>query len=425
MSTTDQPPDQAAVDAAIRKLSEDISKADEAAVKAKADRRSAVMELQRMGLSPLEESQPPSHSIAKRNENDFIKSIPNFRYGDGDQFQSWKAQVEGYADHYEINPTVLKRIVFLKVSANTGFSLVRLLNPTQAPYDTMSASEYMTKLENVFEPAAESENQKLEFQARHQMPNELAQVYFNEKRSMFMRAYPIGQRDWSAFFDQAISGLTNSLMREKLREFDIQPTEENSHKLGEQVVRWARLVRKRYLLGEISEAEVYGAEATPTTFSYTGGKMVKGLILKPDGMPIKSEPIHAINAVAAKKGLGPCWHCQGPHLLRDCTRKATGFPASVSAMDDGGINAASEPSTRGGKKSFRPFRRAGRGRGFKRFNQRVAYLFEDEQGNAYYDVTDGTEPEAEAEEATTSAPKEDVEESEGDDDDHFLEVFGL
>ena len=59
-------------------------------------------------------------------------------------------------------------------------------------------------------------------------------------------------------------------------------------------------------------------------------------------------------------------------------------------------------------------------------NQRVAYLFEDEQGNAYYDLEDAQEePETTvaAVEDSTEA-REDAEEFEGDDD-HFLELLGL
>ena len=369
----------------------------------------------------------PNRRIEVENEN-FKKSVKDFRFGEGDNFQAWKTQVLANARYYGIEDHVVNRVVWIKAAAQGGYSLVRTLDPDSDPYREMNKEEYLALMQDTFEPAAETENMKLEFQSRHQMPNELPNIYFADKLSMYLRAYPDGQRDWSAFFDQTIGGLTNPRMREKLREWEVVPSERNAQALKDQIVRWAKIIRKSYLLGEISEAEVYGAEATPSNLSYMGNRTVKGLILKPDGTPIKTESVHSINAVTAKKTLGPCWHCKGHgHLMRDCTRKATGFPASVTAVDDGNVNATVEPSTRGGKKPFRPFRRGGgRGRGFKRLNQRVAYLFEDEQGNAYYDLEDAQEePETTvaAVEDSTEA-REDAEEFEGDDD-HFLELLGL
>ena len=441
----------AALDAVIQESNDEIVKLNQAMEEIKGRQTIALLNMRRAtgrlniplpetarpvgGRTPDGPLQPPP-AQKQRNETDFLKSIRSFRYGDGDNFQAWKSQVVGLAKHFNIDDDVQKNFVYLRASDGANYSLVRLLDPEVLDKERvkngqakLTATEYMAMLEEQFEPIAESENMKLEFQARHQMPNELPLVYYTDKKSMYLRAHPENQRDWSAFFDQAISGLSNARMREKLREVDLVPSEANAHKLGNEIVRWARIVRKSFQLGELSEAEVYGAEANPSTFSYIGGRTLKGLVLKPDGTPIKSEPIHTIHAVSAKGAKGPCWHCKGPHLIKDCPRKTTGFPASVAAVDEEAVHATTDPSARGGRKVFRPFRRGGRGRGFKRVKERVATLFEDEQGNAYYDIEgeEECEPTVAAVDGATAAPPapEDDEDFGDNDDGHFLEVLGL
>ena len=110
------------------------------------------------------------------------------------------------------------------------------------------------------------------------MPDKLPQLYFNDKKSMFMRAHSKNQRDWSAFFNQAI-GLPNARIRAKLRKTDLTTNKGNANKLGKEVVFWARIICKSFQLGELHEAKVYGAEANLSIFSYIGGRIVKGLVL--------------------------------------------------------------------------------------------------------------------------------------------------
>ena len=52
----------------------------------------------------------------------------------------------------------------------------------------------------VFEPAAESEQMKLEFEARIQIQGEHPQIYYTDKRNLFERAYPVVHRDYRMFF---------------------------------------------------------------------------------------------------------------------------------------------------------------------------------------------------------------------------------
>ena len=357
----------------------------------------------------------------------FADMIKPYRYG-VDDFTSWSKKLQSIATDYGIANAWMNSVMYNKTD-EAAFKLVQEFDPHIPPYKTMSHTDYVKLIQEQFEPEAESSQMKLDFIARHQLPNELPKVYYQDKLRMFERAYPENTRDFEQFFDQVIAGLTNMEMRKSMRKFQVPPnTREKPNKatksFGARLVFEANVVRKSFLSGELAESEVYGAEAGASMISYrsSGARTTtRGVILTSDGMPIKGEPVESINAL--RKTPGPCWHCKGAHLIRDCPRKATGLPPSVTAVEDG-VNAA-DSGPRKERKAFRPFRRGGRSRPFKRFNQRVAYLFEDEQGNGYYEACEDEESVGATNPEDGATPVDPEDEETGEEDISFLEMLGV
>ena len=301
----------------------------------------------------------------------------------------------------------------------------RLVGISNVPeeHERKTFVEYYTLLGNVFEPPAESEQMKLEFEARVQQQGEHPQIYYTDKRNLFERAYPVAHRDYEMFFGAVISGLINVIMKEQLRNWvPLRCTAATEIEFAEQIVHKANVLRKRYIAQEISEAECYGAEAMLQSCSYRsvgeGHETTLGRIGS-GSRQIKSEPVYALQESARSNRRGgytdrKCFHCnQTGHYIAQCPRKANGLPAVVSIdspeaeqedyedqveQEDATVNALGgyynrqfNPqkgynATRGG------FNRPGNrnrgsktgypGRGKPRYqqNRRVAYIYEDENG---------------------------------------------
>ena len=301
----------------------------------------------------------------------------------------------------------------------------RLVGISNVPeeHERKTFVEYYTLLGNVFEPPAESEQMKLEFEARVQQQGEHPQIYYTDKRNLFERAYPVAHRDYEMFFGAVISGLINMIMKEQLRNWvPLRCTAATEIEFAEQIVHKANVLRKRYIAQEISEAECYGAEAMLQSCSYRsvgeGHETTLGRIGS-GSRQIKSEPVYALQEGARSNRKGgytdrKCFHCnQTGHYIAQCPRKANGLPAVVSIdapeaeqeyyedqveQEDATVNALGGYYNR----QFNPqkgynanrggFNRPGNrnrgsktgypGRGKPRYqqNRRVAYLYEDENG---------------------------------------------
>ena len=303
----------------------------------------------------------------------------------------------------------------------------RLVGISNVPeeHEDKTFQEYYTLLGNVFEPPAESEQMKLEFEARKQLQGEHPQIYYTDKRNLFERAYPVAQRDYEMFFGAVISGLINVIMKEQLRNWvPLKCTAATEIEFAEQIVHKANVLRKRYIAHEISEAECYGAEAMLQSCSYrsvgeghetTLGRVGSG------SKQFKNEPVYALQEAARANRKGgysdrKCYHCnQTGHYIAQCPRKANGLPAVVSVDSHGAeqdddedadeqdgatvnaLNGYYNQSQRGYNGNRGGFNRLGNrnrgsrsgnpGRGKQRFqqNRRIAYIYEDENGETQVD----------------------------------------
>lgn len=263
---------------------------------------------------------PNSHT---REARELYKVAPRYRLG-----QPWDTFYHQYkttARTYDTGRQNYKEVLY-RCFIEEAALMVKDLDPELAEYVAMSGDEYADQLQNIFEPAAESEQCQIEFEERHQRPGELPDMYYNDKLRIFKKAYRTNTRDYNMFYNRTITGLINNRMKESLREY--KPL--NPKDFGEQIVFLANVQRRRYQAGEISEAEVYGAEARPSNHSY----------LRSDGNRdgygmVKKEYRQGVYALQKTEKRGMCFYCglQG-HFIAECPRKLSGLKPTVNQMTE-------------------------------------------------------------------------------------------
>ena len=381
------------------------------------DRQDLTAEMNRMKLLSYWEDR------SSRAEQEIGKSAPKFEMDQGipwtDFMVAFRSALK--AGEKDLLDAHKKRMLYNNLRPKAQ----RLVGISNVPeeHERKTFVQYYTLLGHVFEPPAESEQMKLEFEARIQQQGEHPQIYYTDKRNLFQRAYPVAQRDYEMFFGAVISGLINLIMKEQLRNWvPLRCTAATEIEFAEQIVHKANVLRKRYIAQEISEAECYGAEAMLQSCSYRsvgeGHETTLGRIGS-GSRQIKNEPVYALQEAArANRGGGyadrKCYHCnQTGHYIAQCPRKANGLPAVVSIDSPGAEPEEYEDQTEqenaavnalGGyyNRQFNPqkgynanrggFNRPGNrnrgsktgypGRGKPRYqqNRRVAYIYEDEHG---------------------------------------------
>ena len=275
-------------------------------------------------------------------------------------------------------------------------------DPTLATYAAMTGANYADALQELFEPAAETEQIRIEYEIRYQIPGEHPNLYFRDKVRLFMRAYSATMRNWMSFYDETITGLINQDMKRSLREFVPNPIDDHNQ-FREKLMFLATVTRRRLKAGEINHADALGAEAHASNVSYRANRTNYGFI--------KSEPINALGK-GGNSNKGTCFHCgKADHFIAQCPRRASGLaPAAAAVQEDeeeesieiNGVHYVRRGSSRGGVKPRKPFvswqRKPAKEAAHlrpaaasvptsgnqRRYNPRVMYMYEDEEGQTHH-----------------------------------------
>ena len=250
-----------------------------------------------------------------RAQRDFMRSMPRFDLGD-----RWDLHMERYSVlsglYQGLSPSFTKLALYSSLQ-NNAFKLVSPeFNPQGLPYANMRFQDYADVLSEIFEPAAEREAAKIEFEQRAQVRGEHPILYYRDKVNLFLKGYPKTNRDYGYFYNRVIANLLNSQMRDYLR-LNIPDKLEDTHVFRAAIIKIANIVRRKYLDGEITEEMAVGAECFSTNNSYMENE--------PSG---RAEAIFAVRQDKSK--IGPCYHCQQyGHLKAQCARKANGLPPAT------------------------------------------------------------------------------------------------
>ena len=339
-------------------------------------------------------------------------------------FRSFTDTMQDY-DHL-LTDEFLKRTLYNTLSGEAQRIAGERMHPTQEENAQLGLNEYAQRLQELFEPKSESENAKAEFRQRKQMPGESPTLFFADKMLLFYRGWSKEQRDMQMFYDETTMGLQNELVKEAMYTYEPKDVVDYEKRLNYVISS----VRKRYINKMISQAQALGTETYTPSGSYRAVNV-------PGGISIKREPnghVHAINAAETRT----CWMCgkQG-HLSAQCPRRNNGLAPAAAAVvedepegltpEDEGINYVQrgrgfapyqKTGQVGGNKNFRQnnnnrFRgKASRGRplfqnkGRGGYNQQVATVYEDDDGNLFLDGVNQVEEEEEPKE-TEDENKED------------------
>ena len=207
--------------------------------------------------------------LARQAEADCYKRLPKYEHGKGMPFSTFlsafRTAVTGCIDR------MTDMQVILMLHSRLGPEALMLIGEECAPerHPNVTFGQYCTMIQEIYEPAAESESMKIDFRARVQGPNEYPQLYYKDKKNMFYRAYPVGERDYKLFFGAIIDGLLNPHMKDKLRYFTPDKcTVENEPKFYQELLHTANVIRTKMMAKEISEAEGLGTQASAQSCSY-------------------------------------------------------------------------------------------------------------------------------------------------------------
>lgn len=165
----------------------------------------------------------PRPDALERDANNFGKIAPKFRLGEQtwDVFHlSFKIQASRFPN---LNDRMYKIILFSCLQGEALALACPDYDPTLPELAGLTSQEYAAELQELFEPAAESEQMRIEFENRYQFPGEHPDMYYRDKKRMFERAYGANLRDYSLFYDKVITGLINQRMKDSLREFRPEP----------------------------------------------------------------------------------------------------------------------------------------------------------------------------------------------------------
>ena len=262
----------------------------------------------------------------KKDTVDMQKCAPVFRWGK----DNWDIFIKSFTIKARTYPLLtvqsLRRVLYGQI-AEEGRYLIQNVDPDADGFAAMTFDQFSEHLRQVFEPEGESEQMRMEYRARYQLPGEPPEMYFVDKHRMFCRGFAAAVRDFEMFIEDVIRGLTNILMRDVLRNFRATYTEAGVEPFRQELIRATNYVRKKFAAGEISHAESLGSETVLTSNSYN-----KDLRSGMSGFRIKSEPINALRGPDARV----CYYCgdQG-HFIATCPRKISGLgPAAAEVQDD-------------------------------------------------------------------------------------------
>lgn len=328
--------------------------------------------------------QPPVEVVVPdpRAQRDFIRGIP--RYDLGERFDLHLERFTVLSGLYTgLGDAFLKQALYASCYNNAFKLIAPEFNPSNETYTTYGFQRYCDTLSEVFEPAAEREAAKIEFEQRSQIRGEHPTLFYRDKLNLFLKGYTRQTRDYTYFYNRVIANLLNSEMRNYLRlNIPQDPTDTNAFRAS--IIKIANIVRRKYLDGELSEEQAVGAECFSTQNSYLDSDQ------QPNTGRGRAEAVYAINE--RKSQLGPCYYCkQMGHLKAQCARKANGLPpAVVNNVDQehqhDTVEALYANRTNGRRyQPVRPFNRGVQNNRpaykHKRFGKRrVMFVFEDEDG---------------------------------------------
>ena len=103
-----------------------------------------------------------------------------------------------------------KRILVTRIRGQAVARLKAYGEGSQAWDDAATLAQYLDVVKSIYQPAAESDLARAEFNSRKQGENETILDYLTSKMGLFDSAYPEAERSFTLLMDQIIAGIWNS-----------------------------------------------------------------------------------------------------------------------------------------------------------------------------------------------------------------------
>jgi len=129
-----------------------------------------------------EEEEAARRKEATRVYSELSRQMPTYERGK-DRWIDFAERVVNLFEVYEVRPAQAKMLLWNAVIGRSSKIVVASMNPSKAPYLTMSFANYLDEMKGKFTPATESLQMKAEYQNRKQTKQEDIQNYINEKYS--------------------------------------------------------------------------------------------------------------------------------------------------------------------------------------------------------------------------------------------------
>ena len=338
----------------------------------------------------------------RRDMEGMGKNLPKFFLGEDQWKLFWSDFQMVVSDYPHISEDYKKRRLYKALQGGAKKLAGERYLPLHDDIKSLTLNQYAEKLKNLFEPASESANAKMEFLSRVQDIGENPSIYLADKLQLFHKAWPAANQDLELFYGETTKGLVNEHVASRM--YDYRPKSIEDYE--DQLKYLMAAVRKKYLHGKISQAEALGAETQSALGTYR----------KTPNHNIKQEP--DVNATDAKE-TRTCFYCKKPgHLISKCPRKAAGLAPTASVPEDNSEDSEDEVNylrqgnpNRGGFNRYggqngggtikKNYLKTNRGRPYfkkstsERKNQRVAVIYKDDEGHTCIDETEAVEEQGE------------------------------
>ncbi len=285
---------------------------------------------------------------ARRDYLDFSLKRPTFERGKtrwNDFAHLFRTASAGFA----VTDAQAREVLYGAIIGQSSRLVIASMNPTVAPFNTMTIAEYLDRMGEKFSPAAESIQMEAEYKARRQGKHEDVQNYINAKHELFQLARPNAQaRDVAEFYNDTTEGFLNKYVRDQMFCF----TAENVTAFGARAVTIVQIERRRIKIGDSETKNLDGlVPVTRAVREHDRGDPMEidtlG-IYHDEEVDENEEDLCECMALHEGGFRGPCYYCyrQG-HMARNCPRKSAGLPKVTNAYAERGQASRGRPIRRG------------------------------------------------------------------------------
>ena len=207
------------------------------------------------------------------------------------------------------------------IASFTGVAvdMAKPLNPTTAQFAAMTYDQFLVAIQNIFEPAAETELTREKFKSFKQKPKQDIGTYLSVKIALFERAFAENERSYTTLFDEVLNGIYSRVIKRMVR----RQMPRTQQALRDACLQSVASERAAYEGGYAESADLDGLAAT-TKIMHDGT----------DAMEI-DQLRDEINAIK-----GSCYKCGKPgHMARECRAR-------------GGNNGRGQAPRKAGDKKF-------------------------------------------------------------------------